>query len=126
MAWKALTDEQWELIQPFIPKQKLGRPRTRNREILDAILFILSTNIRWEELPPCFPPKMTVYDRFRVWVKAGFFEELFRAMVQLKPASDLYFLDATIKSSKKGRSGFTSRKDKGQQSKPRRRRGRAA
>jgi transposase InsO family protein len=32
-------------------------------------LFALSTNIRWEEMPPGFPPKMTVYDRFQVWRK---------------------------------------------------------
>jgi transposase len=52
MAWKALTDAEWDLISPFIPVQKRGIPRSRNREILDAILFILSTNCRWEELPP--------------------------------------------------------------------------
>ena len=58
MAYKPLTDSQWAFIEPHIPKQKMGRPRTRNREILEAILFVLSTNCRWEELPPCFPPKI--------------------------------------------------------------------
>ncbi|XVJ51774.1 MAG: transposase [Vampirovibrio sp.] len=43
MAYKPLTDSQWALIQPHIPKQKMGRPRTRNREILEAILSVLST-----------------------------------------------------------------------------------
>ncbi|XVJ52123.1 MAG: transposase [Vampirovibrio sp.] len=58
MACKPLTDSQWA---PHILKQKMGRPRTLNREILEAILFVLSTHCRWEELPPCFPPKMTVF-----------------------------------------------------------------
>jgi transposase len=49
MAYKPLTDSQWALIEPHIPKQKMGRPRTRNREILEAILFVLSTNCRGEE-----------------------------------------------------------------------------
>ena len=103
MPWKPLIDAQWELIEPVIPRQRTGRPRSRNREILDAILFILSTNIRWEEIPPGFPPKMTVYDRFQVWRKEGFFEALFERMKVLKPDTDkrLYYLDATIKSAKR-------------------------
>ena len=121
MPWKPLSDEQWELIEPVIPKQRTGRPRTRNREVLDAILFVLSTNIRWEEMPPGFPPKMTVYDRFQVWLKEGFFEALFERMKTLKPLTDkrLYYLDATIKSAKKGRQDFTGRKNKRQQNKSR-------
>jgi transposase len=102
MAYKPLTDSQWELIEPHIPKQKMGRPRTRNREILEAILYILSTSCRWEELPQCFPPKMTVFDRFKVWQKEGFFEELFKQFKQKKQETrqktkDIYYLDATIK-----------------------------
>ena len=121
MPWKPLSDEQWKLIEPVIPKQKIGRPRTRNREILNAILFVLATNIRWEEMPPGFPPKMTVYDRFQLWRKEGFFKALFERIKMLKPATDkrLYYLDSTIKSAKKGRQDFASRKDKRQQNKSR-------
>ena len=128
MPWKALTDEQWQLIEPLIPKQTRGRPRSRNREILDAILFLLWTNIRWEELPAGFPPKMTVYDRFKVWREARFFEELFQTLKRLKPKTDkkLYYLDATIKSAKKGRPDFASRKNQGKQNKPHCRRKRTA
>jgi putative transposase len=60
----------------------MGRPRTRNREISEAILFIISTGCRWEELPQCFPTKMTVFDRFKAWQKEGFFEELFKRKKQ--------------------------------------------
>lgn len=123
MAYKPLTDNQWELIEPHIPKQKTGRPRTRNREILEAILYILSTGCRWEELPQCFPPKMTVFDRFKVWQKEGFFEELFRQFKQKKKetqqkAKEIYYLDATIKSAKKGRLRWTSRKTQRYENKP--------
>ena len=128
MPWKALSDEQWNLIEPVIPKQRTGRPRTRNREILEAILFVLSTNIRWEEMPPGVPPKMTVYDRFQIWRKEGFFEALFERVKPLKPATDkrLYYLDATIKVAKKGRQNFTGRENQRQQSQSRSRRKRSA
>jgi len=128
MPWKPLSDEQWKLIEPLIPRQRMGRPRSRNREILDAILFILATNIRWEEMPPGFPPKMTVYDRFQAWRKEGFFEALFERMKSLKPSTDkqLYYLDSTIKSAKKGRQNFTGWKNKRQQNQSRSRRERTA
>jgi transposase len=128
MPWKPLTDLQWAVIEPLIPKQKRGRPRSRDREILDAILFVLWTGIRWEELAPGFPPKSTVHDRFQVWLAEGFFERLFEALRALKPPTDgcLYYLDATIKSAKGGPSGRESRENKGQQNKPRQRRERIA
>ncbi len=121
MAWKSLTDEQWALIEPHLPLQKMGRPRTRNREILDAILYVLSTGVRWEELPPNFPPKSTVHDRFQLWEAQGFFEDLFQQLKQKRKAvkDELYILDATIKSAKKGRVGRTSWKVKGYENKPR-------
>jgi transposase len=62
----------------------MGRPRTRNRESLEAILSVLSTHCRWEELPPCFPPKIKVFDKFKVWQQDGFFEALFKQFKQKK------------------------------------------
>jgi transposase len=115
MAWKRLTDDEWGYIEPHIPQQGRGRPRKNDREIMDAILFILSTNIRWSEFPPGFPPKSTVFDRFKVWVKAGFFKKLPSLLRRELPKPRTYHLDSTIKSSKKGRSDFTSWQDQGQQ-----------
>ncbi|XVJ51486.1 MAG: transposase [Vampirovibrio sp.] len=94
-------------MHTHILKQKMGRPRTRNREISEAILSVLSTHCRWEELPPCFPLKMTVFDRFKVGQKDGFFEVLFKQFKQKKQevqekTKEIYTLDATIKSAKKG------------------------
>ena len=103
MAWRKLNDEEWALIEPLIPKQKRGRPRSRHREVLDAILYKLHTGIRWEEMPPGFPAKMTVYDRFQVWHKAGFFKKLFEKFKRLRPrAGNIYYLDSTVKTAKKG------------------------
>ncbi len=127
MAWKKLSDEEWEIVEPLIPKQRRGRPRGKNREILDAILYVLHTNIRWEEMPPGFPPKSTVHDRFLVWLKAGFFEKLFKKLRQkLPPEGNIYYLDSTVRPAKKGRQDFAGRKSEGQQNKPHHRWERAA
>jgi transposase len=55
-----LSDEQWALIEPILPKRKLrddgkGRPPRSNREILNGILWILRSGARWKDLPERFP-----------------------------------------------------------------------
>ena len=78
MAFQAFTDAQWRRVAFFIPEQEMGRPRTCEREIFNAILYVLSTGGRWCELPSSFPPKSTVYCRFQEWAKARFFETALR------------------------------------------------
>lgn len=66
-----LTDDQWALLQPMIPKpEKLGRPRTDPRRIFDALLYVVKGGIQWRLLPPSFPPWKTVYHVFRKWERA--------------------------------------------------------
>jgi putative transposase len=51
-----LTDEEWALIQPFIPADKVrGRKRTVDlREILNAIFYIIRAGCQWRMLPHDF------------------------------------------------------------------------
>ncbi len=64
----SLTDAQWALIQPMLPKpSKRGRPPTDRRQVIDAILYILKGGIQWRLLPGVFPPWKTVYHIFRKW-----------------------------------------------------------
>ncbi|MBZ4397225.1 transposase [Myxococcus sp. AS-1-15] len=39
------------LRPPPRPKKKIGRPRTDDRAVLEAIVFILRSGIPWEMLP---------------------------------------------------------------------------
>ena len=53
-----VTDAQWALIEPHIPVDPGGRPRTTNlRDVVDAIFSILRTGWQWRNLPKDFPPK---------------------------------------------------------------------
>ena len=56
-----LTDEEWELVAPFLPPPKpTGRPRkTAMRDVMDAILYIASAGCAWRMLPNDFPPVST-------------------------------------------------------------------
>ena len=57
---KLLTDEQWKLIEPLLPKPRLlrdkrGRPPAANRDCFEGILWILQTGAAWRFLPDEFP-----------------------------------------------------------------------
>ncbi len=72
-----LTDAQWALLQPFLPKPKpLGRPPTDRRPVLNAILYIVKGGIPWRLLPKHFPPWKTVHHIFRKWTLDGTWESL--------------------------------------------------
>jgi len=103
MAYAPLTDAQWEEISWLVPEQGRGRPRTRDREMLEGILYVLHTGCRWEELPKTFPPKSSVHHRFRQWIKTGFFNKIFRQLRRSLPESQVFHLDSTLKAAKKGR-----------------------
>lgn len=76
-----IRDELWEEMRPFLPRMKSrqgrrGRPATNYREILDAIFWVLKTGAQWRALPSCYPAKSTVYERFQLLVRKGFFKKL--------------------------------------------------
>jgi putative transposase len=75
-----LTDDQWQVIRPLLPKRKLGkpgRPRTvEQRVLLDAIFYILRSGCPWRLLPHDFPPWGTVASQFYRWRKSGLWEKL--------------------------------------------------
>jgi transposase len=64
-----LTDEQWALVEPLIPKPPGGgRPvKTAMRDVVDAVLYLLRTGCQWRYLPNDFPPKSTVWRYFGAW-----------------------------------------------------------
>ena len=67
-----VTDEQWALIEPFIPVYPGGRPRkTDVRDVLDAILYLLRTGCQRRYLPENFPPRSTVWRHFDEWRSNG-------------------------------------------------------
>lgn len=81
-----LTDAQWALLEPLLPKPcARGRPPTDRRRVLNAILYVVKGGIQWRLLPSPFPPWQTVYHIFRQWACNGTWEalnDLLRACVR--------------------------------------------
>ena len=73
-----LTDSEWEVLEPLIPKAKPGgRPEEwPKREIVNAILYVLRSGCPWRMLAHDFPPYTTVYDYFRAWRDQGLWEQI--------------------------------------------------
>jgi len=70
-----LTDEQWAIVEPLIPRartQRGGRPRTVDmREVINTILYLNRTGCQWDLLPHDLLPKSTVYEYFAQWRDDG-------------------------------------------------------
>ncbi len=64
-----LTDEEWAQVEPLLPPAKRGgAKRTVNlREVVNGLLYVLSTGCQWRAIPQDLPPKSTVYDYFDLW-----------------------------------------------------------
>ena len=77
-----LTDAQWKLVQPLIPKPKPGgRPQSVDRrEILNAIFYLVRGGIQWRMLPHDFPPWGTVHYYYRQWRRDGTWEAIQNAL----------------------------------------------
>ena len=82
--WR-LSNDLWDGIAMLIPKHKNthrfggGRPRTPDRECMEAILFVLRTGCQWKALDATrFCPGSTAHDRFQEWAAEGVFEEMWR------------------------------------------------
>ena len=77
-----LTDDEWAEIEPQIPPAKRGgNKRTVNvREVVNGIMYILSTGCQWRAMPKDLPPKSTVHDYFDRWRDDHALDRLHRAL----------------------------------------------
>jgi transposase len=64
-----LTDAEWALVAPLIPPAKRGgNKRTVDvREVVNGLIYILSTGCQWGAIPKDLPPRSTVHDYLDLW-----------------------------------------------------------
>jgi transposase len=107
-----LTDEQWAVLEPLLPRRqraraRRGRPWQDARAVLDGVLWILRTGAPWADLPERYPPYQTCHRRFQQWVRAGTWDRMLRALaadLAERGGLDLSegFIDGTFAGAKKG------------------------
>ena len=59
-----LDDQQWAVIEPFMPRNKPGARRKDDRRIISGIFHVLKSGCRWQDCPEEYGPPTTVYNRF--------------------------------------------------------------
>ena len=106
MAKQLITDELWAAIEPLLPPEPLkargGRPRIPDRDVLRGILFVLSTGLPWEYLPPEMGcgSGMTCWRRLKEWHEAGVWQKLHRVLLaRLNEADRIDWSRAALDSS---------------------------
>ncbi len=77
-----LTDDEWALVKPLIPPAKRGgnRRHVDEHEIVDGLMYILSTGCQWRALPKDLPPRSTVHDYFDLWSWDGTLDRIHHAL----------------------------------------------
>jgi transposase len=107
-----VTDEEWQLVEPLIPPAKRGgRQRTVDiREVLNAVMYILSSGCQWRALPKDLPPRSTVFGYLDLWLYDGTLERIHqilyaqcRAQAGRKADPTAAIIDSqSVKSAEKG------------------------
>jgi transposase len=77
-----LTDEEWAYVEPLIPPAKHGgHKRTVDvREVVNGLMYVLSTGCQWRAIPKDLPPRSTVHGYFDLWSWDGTLDRLHEAL----------------------------------------------
>jgi len=79
-----LTDDEWKLVEPLIPPGKPGGGKRTviMREIVNGLMYILSTGCQWRAIPKDLPPKSSVHGYFDLWTWDGTLDRIHHALYE--------------------------------------------
>jgi transposase len=89
-----LSDAQWAVIEPHLPKNQPGARRVDDRRVLSGIIHVLQSGCRWRDSPPHYGPPTTLYNRWNRWSRRAIWRQLFEALRKVS-AGDFHSIDAT-------------------------------
>jgi transposase len=77
-----LMDEEWALVEPLIPPARRGGNRRHVvvREVVNGLMYVLSTGCQWRAIPKDLPPRSTLYDYFDLWSWDGTLDRIHDAL----------------------------------------------
>ena len=77
-----VTDEEWGHIASLIPPAKRGgRKRSVDvREVVNGLMYILSTGCQWRAVPKDHPPRSTLFEYFDLWDYDGTLDRIHHAL----------------------------------------------
>ena len=77
-----LTDAEWAHVAPLIPPAKRGGRKREVvlREIVNGIMYVLSTGCQWRYVPRDLPPRSTLYGYLDLWNYDGTLDRIHHAL----------------------------------------------
>ena len=99
-----LSEGQWAVIEPLLPKNQAGARRTDDRRVISGIVHVLKTGWRWQDCPSLYGPPTTIYNRFRRWTMRGLWRRLFEALARAEPG-DSQAIDSTTATAHRSAAG---------------------
>ena len=77
-----LTDQEWAFVEPLIRPAKRGGNRRHVvvREVVNGLMYVLSTGCQWRAIPKDLPPRSTLYDYFDLWSWDGTLDRIHDAL----------------------------------------------
>ena len=98
-----LTDEQWELVEPFLTGPKRwkpggpGRPPLPSRSVVEGILWVMRTGAPWRDMPRRYPSSSTCFRRFEQWRRDGALQQVLALLCHKRSRGhrDEAFIDGT-------------------------------
>jgi transposase len=79
-----LNDRQWQAISelPEVGRpHRVGRRPTDDRQVIEAILWVIKSRARWRDLPPTYPSPRTCQRRLRRWQKKGVWTTIWHSYI---------------------------------------------
>src|SRR5437016_3754292 len=112
-----LTDGEWAYVEPLIPPAKSGGNKRRIdvREVMNGIMYVLSTGCQWRAILKDLPARSTLFDYLDLWSWDGTLDRIHHALyVECREQSEreasptAAIIDSqSVKSAEKGGPGST-------------------
>ncbi|ALO05875.1 Transposase IS4 family protein [Streptomyces venezuelae] len=95
-----LTDEQWAVLEPWLPKgASPGRPPVRPRwQLIDGMRFRVRTGVPWRDMPVEYGPWNRGYDLFRRWQRNSPWHRILTRIQSLADAKGAIVWDLSVNS----------------------------
>ena len=74
-------------MEPLIPPAKRGgrKREVEVREVMNGVMYVLSTGCQWRYIPKDLPPRSTVHDYLTRWNHDGTIEEIHHLPISKLP-----------------------------------------
>ena len=106
-----LSDDQWAVIEPLLPRNKGGAHRVDDRRVISGIIHILKVGCRWCDCPKEYGSSTTIYNRFNRWSRRQFWTDLVDALAASGAVTKSTSIDSTyIKAHRSAHGGKGGRK----------------